>query len=415
MPDRSLPTTRPQTPLFERVVTILEQARTNVVRTVNSQMVIAYWLIGCEIVEEEQQGQGRAEYGARLIEKLSRQLTERYGKGFSVPNLKNFRKFYVTYLDRQPQIPYTVCRELSGCHAVRAADAPSCKIGDAPHSEMERDEREKSYTVCSESLTASEPTHNHLSDALSWSHYRLLMRVTNERARSFYEIEAESNRWSVRQLERQINSLLFERLAKSRDKEGVLQLANQGQRVEQPIDVMKDPVVLEFLNLPESHKLTETDIEAALITHLQDFLLELGSGFAFVGRQRRLTLDGDHYYPDLVFYHVKLKCYVVIDLKTGKLTPADLGQMLLYVHYYDREVREPDDNPTVGLVLCTDRNEAMVEYVLDDENRRIFASRYQLYLPSVDDLRRELVRELELCEAYAEYRAIPTDAETATP
>ena len=241
------------------------------------------------------------------------------------------------------------------------------------------------------------------------------MRVTNERARSFYEIEAESNRWSVRQLERQINSLLFERLAKSRDKEGVLQLANQGQRVEQPIDVMKDPVVLEFLNLPESHKLTETDIEAALITHLQDFLLELGSGFAFVGRQRRLTLDGDHYHTDLVFYHVKLKCYVVIDLKTGKLTPADLGQMLLYVHYYDREVREPDDNPTVGLVLCTDRNEAMVEYVLDDENRRIFASRYQLYLPSVDDLRRELVRELELCEAYAEYRAIPTDAETATP
>ncbi len=402
-------------PLFDRVVTILEQARTNVVRTVNSQMVIAYWLIGREIVEEEQRGKNRAEYGTHLIEELSRQLTERYGKGFSTSNLAYFCQFYLTYRERAPKFFHTVCGELESSHTAGAADATFNEDGQPSHDEMKREEEKKSYPACSESPTPSETTTKPLSDRLSWSHYRLLMRVGNEQARSFYEIEAERNRWSVRQLERQINSLLFERLAKSRDKEGVLQLAREGQRVERPIDMMKDPVVLEFLDLPESHRLTETDIETALITHLRDFLLELGNGFAFIGRQRRLTLDGDHFYPDLVFYHVKLKCYVIIDLKAGKLTHGDLGQMLMYVHYYDREVRESDDNPTVGLVLCTDRNETMVEYVLDDENRRIFTSRYRLYLPSVDDLRRELVHELEICEARAQYRINPPLAETATP
>lgn len=402
------------TPLFDRVVTILEQARANVVRTVNSQMVVAYWLTGREIVEEEQQGKERAEYGTHLIETLSRQLTERYGKGFSISNLESFRKFYMTYPDRHPRILPTMWTKLEADHAGGATDAVFSEDGRTPRSEMKREGDEIPYTVCTKSLTDSESTRKPLSSQLSWSHYRLLMRVGNKQARAFYEIEAERNRWSVRQLERQVNSLLFDRLARSRDKQGVLQLVNEGLTVEHPIDMMKDPVVLEFLDLPESHKLTETDIETALITHLQDFLLELGSGFAFIGRQRRLTLDGDHFYPDLVFYHVKLKCYVVIDLKTGKLTHGDLGQMLMYVHYYDREVREPDDNPTVGLVLCTDRNEAMVEYVLDEESQRIFTSRYQLYLPSVDDLRRELVHELEICEARAEYHINPPSAETAT-
>ena len=400
MPD--LPkATKPPERLLERVVTILEEARTNVVRTVNSQMVIAYWLIGREIVEEEQQGQDRAEYGTRLLEELSEQLTRCYRKGFSLRNLRNFRLFYLAYPDRAPTISHTARGEL------QQGDAEKCYAVGNELSEIRQ-------TLSAESATDFPTTCKGGFAAISWSHYALLMRVADNNARSFYEIEAERHRWSVRQLERQISSLLFERLAKSRDKEGVLQLANEGLTVEHPIDMMKDPVVLEFLNLPESHKLTESDVETALISHLQGFLLELGNGFAFIGRQRRLTLDGDHFYPDLVFYHVKLKCYMIIDLKTGKLTHGDLGQMLMYVHYYDRKVREDDDNPTVGLVLCTDRNDAMVEYVLDDENRRIFASRYQLYLPSVDDLRRELVHELEICEARAEYRINPYPAETAT-
>jgi len=237
-----------------------------------------------------------------------------------------------------------------------------------------------------------------LHSALSWTHYRALLKVTRADVRGFYEIEAVRKGWSARQLERQINSLLFERLLKSRDKDGVLALANEGLVASKPADVIKDPYILEFLDLPESHRLVETQLEEALISQLQEFLLELGSGFAFVGRQVRLTLDGDHFYPDLVFYHIKLKCYAVIDLKVGKLSHGDLGQMQLYVHYYDEEIAQSDDNPTIGLILCTDKNEAVVRYVLGDENRQIFASRYQLHLPSEDELRAELQREIERLE-----------------
>ena len=226
---------------------------------------------------------------------------------------------------------------------------------------------------------------------LSWSHYRALMRVENEEARQFYEQEAARNHWNKRQLERQINTLLFERLLKSRDKDGVLQLANEGQATEHPIDIIKDPYALEFLGLPESHRLLESDLEAALTTHMQEFLLESGAGFAFVARQQRLTLDADHFYADLVFYHVRLKCYVIIDLKTEKLTHGDIGQMQMYVHYFDREVCTQEDNPTIGLILCTDKNDAVVEYVLDKGNERIFASRYKLELPPKEDLRRLLL------------------------
>jgi predicted nuclease of restriction endonuclease-like (RecB) superfamily len=185
-------------------------------------------------------------------------------------------------------------------------------------------------------------------------------------------------------------------LLKSRDKKGVRALANKGQVVQKPIDIIKEPIVLEFLGLPESHRLVETDMETALISKLQSFLLELGSGFAYVGRQQRLTLEGDHFYPDLVFYHIKLRCYVIIDLKTQKLTHGDLGQMLMYVHYYDREVKTKNENPTIGLILCTDKNDAVVKYVLDDKQKRIFTSRYQYELPSEADLKRELRHELEL-------------------
>lgn len=331
--------------LFDRVAAILEQARSNVVRSVNSQMVIAYWLIGREIVEEEQHGKAQADYGEYIIRDLSRRLSKHYGKGFSVTNLKYFRQFYLAYRDRIPQIG----------HAVRDPFDPN----------------------------------------LSWTHYRLLLKVENDQARAFYETEAAKNRWSSRHLERQINSLLFERLLKSRNKKGVLDLAKQGHVVEKPVDVIKDPYVLEFLDLPEHSRLTETELESALISHLQDFLLELGTGFAFVSRQKRLTLDGDHFYPDLVFYHIKLKCYVIIDLKVAKLTHADLGQMQMYVHYFDRKIRSPEENPTIGLILCTDKNEAVVRYVLDEENRQIFASRYKLELPDEAELAAELNREMK--------------------
>ena len=238
-----------------------------------------------------------------------------------------------------------------------------------------------------------------LHAALSWTHYRTLLAVTRRDARDFYEIEAVKNGWSARQLERQIASLLFERLAKSRDKQGVLALASQGLEPTRPADLIKDPYVLEFLSLPEVPRLHESQLEEALISQLQAFLLELGSGFAFIGRQLRLTLDGDHFYPDLVFYQVKLKCYVVIDLKVGKLDHADLGQMQLYVNWYDRERVAEGDNPTIGLILCTEKNDAVVRYVLADKSRQIFASRYQLYLPTEAQLQDELRRELAMVEA----------------
>ena len=237
---------------------------------------------------------------------------------------------------------------------------------------------------------------------LSWTHYRTLLRVEKTEARSFYEIEAIDNDWSARELERQINSLLYERLALSKDKPGVMRLAKKGQEILQPIDVFKDPVVIEFLGLPESPRLVESDLETALLDNLQAFLLELGKGFAFVSRQQRLTLDGDHFYIDLVFYHTILKCFVLIDLKTGKLTHKDLGELQLYVNYYDRERLSEGDNPTLGLILCTDKNDAVVKYTLGaEQSPKTFASRYKLFLPSEEELREEIrreVRRLPSCE-----------------
>ncbi len=354
--------------LFGRVVDILEEARSHVARTVNSAMVAAYWLIGREIVEEEQKGQKRAEYGKSLLLDLSRRLNDQYGAGYSVPTLQNCRKFYLTY-ERRLAIQYPL-----GTKFTMAA------IGYPAGGEL----KQKQYPVGTEFVTGFHPD-------LSWSHYRTLMRVENDEARQFYEQEAASNRWSKRQLERQINTLLFERLLKSRDKDGVLQLVSKGQETEHPIDIIKDPYALEFLGLPESHRLVESELETALTSHMQEFLLELGAGFAFVARQKRLTLNGDHFYADLVFYHVRLKCYVIIDLKTEKLTHGDIGQMQMYVHYFDREIRAQEDSPTIGLILCTDKNDAVVEYVLDKGNERIFASRYKLELPPKEELRRMLL------------------------
>jgi len=227
---------------------------------------------------------------------------------------------------------------------------------------------------------------------LSWTHYRTLLKADEQGQRAFYEIEAIKNNWSARELERQMASLLYERLAKSRDKAGLLKLAVEGHEVQAPADVFKDPVVIEFLGLPESQRLVESKLEAALIGNLQAFLLELGKGFAFVSRQQRLSLDGDHFYVDLVFYHAVLKCYALVDLKVGKLTHQDLGQMQLYVNYFDRERRTQGDGPTIGLILCTDKNDAVVRYTLGDSAGNIFASRYKLHLPSEAELRAEIRR-----------------------
>jgi predicted nuclease of restriction endonuclease-like (RecB) superfamily len=349
--------------LFERVIEILERARANVVRSVNSEMVLAYWHIGLEIVQELQRGEERAEYGERIIGDLAERLSQRYSKGFSSTNLKYFRTFYIVYADRQP------------------------KIGHTPSDVIEGDE--KGRTLCDQSG---------FYPNLGWSHYRVLMRIDKAEARAFYEEEAALSNWSVRQLQRQVYSLFYERLLMSKNKRGMLLTARTSDKAVAPVDVMKDPYVLEFLDLPEPHNLSETKLETALISCLQDFLLELGSGFAFIGRQKRLTLDGDHFYPDLIFYHTRLKCYVVIDLKSSKLTHGDLGQMQMYVNFYDREIRTADDNPTVGLLLCAYKNDAVVRYVLGEENQQIFASKYRFELPSIEELRRELTHERHLIE-----------------
>ena len=365
--------------LLERIRQIWETARTQAVRSVNSAHVCANWLIGQQIVEAEQGGAERAEYGAMLLKNLSQQLTKEYGSGFSLSAMKYMRVFYLN------------------CPAL-------IPIGHAPRGLLDNASAgivlpiQQTLSVVLTQTPGAEWKPGRLHSGLSWTHYRALLKVDHQAARNFYEIEAVKNGWSARQLERQINSLLFERLLKSRDKEGILALANEGLTANRPADIIKDPYVLEFLDLTEAHRLVESQLEEALLTQLQAFLLELGSGFAYVGRQVRLTLDGDHFYPDLIFYHIKLKCYVVIDLKVAKLNHADLGQMQLYVHYYDREIAEPSDNPTIGLILCTDKNDALVRYILDEKNQQIFASRYQFHLPSEEALRAELKRELDLLE-----------------
>lgn len=353
--------------LYGRIRQIIDEARSNVARSVNTEMVRAYWLIGHEIVEVQQGGKGRAGYGEELIDGLSVRLRNEFGTGFTATNLKYMRLFFQAY-------PLLLLPEKG--HAVR--DQSRTQSGSIPIRHAARDE----------SVTPGK-----INPDLSWTHYRLLIKVASPSARAFYEIETTNNRWSSRELERQINSLLYERLVKSRDKKGVMALAMKGQEIQRPEDAIKDPVVLEFVGVPESERLVESKLEEALLTDLQRFLLELGKGFAFVDRQQRLTLDGDHFYIDLVFYHTILKCHVLIDLKVQKLTHADLGQMQLYVNYYDEHRRTPEDNPTLGLILCTDKNDAVVRYMLG-KNRRIFASRYKLHLPTEKELAEEIRREL---------------------
>lgn len=343
---------RKQNTVYDRIYLIINTARSRVLNAVNAEMVKAYWLIGKEIVEEEQRGKERADYGKTIIDNLSKKLMAQYGKGWSPSHLWHMRQFYLTYMDRSVGILHTSRAELDKTKILRT-----------------------------------------LSAELSWSHYRILMRIDNKNARNFYEIECINNHWSSRELERQKGSMLFERLSLSKDKKAVMRLAKKGQEIQAYEDMIKDPYVLEFTGLAPQTKLYESKLEQALIDKLSHFLLELGKGFTFVARQKRITLDGDHFYIDLVFYNTILKCYVLIDLKIGKLTHQGIGQMQMYVNYYDRDIKRDDENPTVGLILCEDKKDAVVKYTLSKENRQIFASRYKLYLPTEEELRKELVRE----------------------
>ena len=345
--------------LFERVASLITEARRQTVHMIDTAMVYTYFEIGRYIVEDEQHGKTRAEYGKAVLKELSKRLTGKFGKGFSVDNLQNMRNFFLTY-SQNTQLP--------------------------------SEEQEKSETA-SRKLTSSqkyETASRKFTFTLSWSHYLKLMRITDPEERHFYEIEATNGHWSLKELERQFDSSLYERLALSRDKEGVMQLAREGQIVEKPEDLIKDPLILEFTGLPVLPRYTEKRLEQRLIDNLQQFMLELGKGFTFVGRQVRLTFNEEHYFIDLVFYNRYLQSFVLIDLKRGKLKHQDIGQMQMYVNYYDREMRLPHENPTIGILLCRDKSDAVVEYTLPKENNQIFATQYQTILPSKEELRQLL-------------------------
>lgn len=364
--------------LFDRIASILEQARCNVIRAVNSQTVIAYWLIGREIVQELQKGEERAEYGKRLIEDLSVRLMERYGKGFSATNLWYFKQFYLSFADRTPVILHPMGGELGKKHKLNPMGG-------------ELEYPEKSYPMGSQSPKGFDPD-------LSWSHYRALMRVEKCDARDFYETEAAHSGWNKRQLERQISTLFYERLLMSRDKKGMLQDVRKEKDSLGPLDVIKDPYVLEFLDLPDAAQLHETDLEAAIIAKLQQFLLELGKGFSFVARQKRMRFNDEDFYVDMVFYNYLLKCFVLIDLKIGKLTHQDIGQMDGYVRMYEEYGKAEDDNPTIGLILCSEKNTAVAKYSVLNESKQLFAAKYLTFLPTEKELKRELERERQLIE-----------------
>lgn len=327
---------------YDEIKKILIIAKNKVYQTANFAMVEAYWNIGKSIIEE-QGGNEKAEYGAGLLQELSKQMTRDFGKGFTVTNLKYMRQFYLTFPNR---------------HALR--------------------------------------------DELSWTHYRLLIKVEDDNAREFYMSEAVKSQWSTRQLERQINSFFYERLLSSKNKEKVAAEIQTLEIPRRPEDIIRDPYVLEFLGLSPNNDFYESNLEQALITHLQKFLLELGRGFSFVARQKRITFDGRHFRIDLVFYNYILKCFVLIDLKVGDLTHQDLGQMQMYVHYYERELMNEGDNPPIGIVLCADKSEAIVKYTLPENETQIFASKYKLYLPSEEELLRELKQEYQALESEME-------------
>lgn len=349
--------------LFHQVAELLQNARQQVLRTVNSTMTFTYFEIGRMIVEEEQNGKDRAEYGKQVLKGLSEQLTSEFGKGYGVRNLEFIRKFYLTYSNSST---LTRIIEIQSLLPLNTDDEKT-------KSPISFFEDRKSQSLIS-------------FFKLTWTHYVFLMRIDDEKERSFYEIESEKYNWSVRELKRQYDSALYTRLTLSRDKEGILKLSEEGQIIEKPKDLIKDPYILEFLGLPELHQYSESQLEQEIINKLEHFLLELGHGFAFVARQQRISFDDKHFYIDLVFYNRVLRSFVLIDLKIGELKHQDLGQMQMYVNYYDREMRLEGENKTIGLVLCQNKSDFVVEYTLPENNEQIFASKYKTILPSKEDL-----------------------------
>ncbi|MDP2899283.1 MAG: PDDEXK nuclease domain-containing protein [bacterium] len=372
-------------PLIAQVRTLIQSARHAAASTVNTLQVLTNFEIGRGIVEHEQKGEKRAEYGTELLKELSARLTDEFGKGFSRSNLEYMRKFFLVWQDRVPRISQQPIGKLT-LEAKSQQAAGESRIHQTPSGEL------SSVGISQQPVGKSRSLF-----PLSWTHYLNLLTIKDPGERSFYEIEATREGWSVPELKRQKASCLYERLALSRDKAGVKRLAEKGQIVTRPADVLKEPLVLEFLGLDEKAGYSETDLESALITHLEKFLLELGKGFLFEARQKRFTFDEDHYFLDLVFYNRLLRCYVVIDLKLDKLSHQDLGQMQMYVNYYDRHVKLPDENPTVGLLLCKEKKDAVVKLTLP-KDANIHAREYQLYLPSKELLRQKLLdwaREVE--------------------
>lgn len=331
--------------LVDRITRILVQARNNVVRQINRTQVLTYWEIGYEIVEFEQKGKARAEYGKNLIKKLSNDMSKKFGKGFSEINIRNMRRLYLEFPIQQ------------------------------------------TLSVKSEN---QQTLYAKFEPMLSWSHYCELLRVEEYLARSFYEQESIQNNWSVRELKRQINSMLFERIALSKDVKTVMKMAEKGQIIEKPEDAIKDPYILEFLNLREETVYTESQLEQSIIDKLQYFLLELGKGFSFVARQKRITIANRHYHIDLVFYNRILKCFVLIDLKIGELDHSDIGQMNFYLNYFKDNEKIEGENDPVGLILCAKKDDIFAKYVLGGLSNKIFASKYKLALPSEQELRSKL-------------------------
>ena len=317
--------------LYTEVREIIASARQNATRSVDFCRVQMYWNIGKRILETEQEGKERAEYGSYLLKNLAKKLEPEYGTGFSYRQLQFCRQFYRMY-----------------------------------------------------------PIANALRSQFNWTQYRLLLAIPDDYKREYYELEAVNNAWTAREMERQINSQLYERLLLSNDKESVLAVARKERIPQQPQEIIKDPMVLEFLGLERKAEYYEKDLEQALITHLQKFLLELGNGFTFVARQKRILIEDDEFFADLVFYNRLLRCFVVIELKTEKLTHQDLGQLQMYVNYYDRVEKTPDENPTIGILLCTAKNDTVVKMSLPENNSSILASQYQLYLPTQDQLKTEV-------------------------
>ena len=348
--------------LVKNINTLLEEGRKLSYITINQVLIQTYWNIGRLIVEHEQKGKNKAIYGTKLIKQLSKDLKEKHGKGFSISNLRLTRSFYANY----PKIGQRVSGEfqirpsrVSGEFQVKPPNQHPSKIGQDVSTKFQ--------------IRPSK---------LTWSHYCELLSVSDDLARSFYEKQCIKENWSVRELKRQINSMLFERLALTKNKTEILKLAKHGQTIESDRDIVKDPYFLEFLGIPENHTYSEKELEQKIIDNLQMFLLELGKGFAFVQRQFRITLNNTHFYIDLVFYHRILKCFVLIDLKIGKVDHSDIGQMNMYLNYFKNEENTESDNPPIGIILAADKDEIMVEYALGGISNKLFVSKYKIYLPN---------------------------------